>query len=132
MLIQVSVLAVCATWNRTSRDRYKNTLGAAGCRPFDSPFPAIVVFLSARASTSFLSVPSLSLSLSLSPAFRQPSSALPCHIFLRLQPFLFCPRRSALPRARARPRAPREGGGGARARVRGGEPYVGLMSAIMT
>jgi len=42
-----------------SRDRYKNTLGTVGCCPFDSPFPAIVVFLSARASTSFLSVLSL-------------------------------------------------------------------------
>lgn len=40
--------------------RYKNTLGTVGCCPFDSPFPAIVVFLSTRAFTSFLSVLSLS------------------------------------------------------------------------
>lgn len=88
-----------------SRDRYKNTLATAGCCPFDSPFPAIVVFLSARASTSFLSLLSLAsfffLPLSLSFSFfhsltqSSPRTSYdPGRIFLLFQPFLFCPRRS--------------------------------------
>jgi len=122
-----------------SRDRYKNTLGTAGCCPFDSPFPAIVVFLSARASTSFLSLLSLASSF-----FRTLSNSLPRYlrprrIFLCLSyPFFFSfaalgpPTRreenisricvSAYERVKAR----------ARARACRDEPYVGLMSAIMT
>lgn len=55
-----------------SRDRYKNTLGTVGCCPFDSPFPAIVVFLSARASTSFLSMLSLASSFFLACTIYDP------------------------------------------------------------
>lgn len=61
------------------RDRYKNTLGTVGCCPFDSPFPAIIVFLSARASTSFLSV--LSLASSFFRTLSNPPFFPPCTIY---------------------------------------------------
>jgi len=120
-----------------SRDRYKNTLGTAGCCPFDSPFPAIVVFLSARASTSFLSMLSLASSFffafSALPPPPPPRYLRPCRIFLRLQPFLFFttlspPTRRVKKTSRVSVCVSMKG----HARVRGGEPYVDLMSAIMT
>lgn len=131
-----------------SRDRYKNTLATAGCCPFvihrflrSSYFcprvPPLRFFRCCLSPRSFSSL-CLSFSLSLTHSiFSSRQLRHPGRIFLLFQPFLFCPRRSQPSHApchcsrvysyayvfeRVKPRA----------FARGGEPYVGLMSAIMT